>query len=182
MFNQVKERLYAGDILDMQAKQFSNVIYIEGTVPEVALGGQQVFTLTVSNFGDFLCKRMTGNYTTQVLDGGVAKDDGTNHLRCQLTDSGNGVNLFDDHVPLDMFLSPGRVRTNGVIVAPGALAVNPSSNLFYPMELEYLFKANTDILFSMKNDSTYANTFRIALFGLRLRRYSATPEKKKAAK
>ena len=171
----LNKKLDAGQLLDLQNKQYFNALYLEGEVPNTDTdGGQQAFTLNVSNLGHFLWLDVTGSYSRKVLDDQDVVDDGTNHLRVQVRDGSNGLELFDDYIPLDLFLSPGGTRTMGVLVDAATGVPNASSQLFYPKRVEYLFMSNSEIIFNFKNDSDYANKFKIALWGVRIKDSAST--------
>lgn len=173
--NILKQPLDASAMKDLQIKQYSNALFIEGTVPAVTAGGSLTATIAISNLGDFLIQRMTGNYTTLIDDGaGAANDDGTNHLTLQIRDGGNGLELFDDFIPLDLFMTPGRRRLMGVTTGAGAVAIEPAHQLHFPgFPFEYIFSANTEIVFALRNDATWLNRFQIALWGVRIKSAAA---------
>lgn len=172
--NVLKQPLNSGAMKDLQIRQYQNALFIEGIVPEVAAGGSLTSTIAVSNLGDFLIQRITGNYTTLILENQSAVDDGVNHLTLQLRDGGNGLELFDSFIPLDLFLTPGRRRFMGVTTGAGAIAIEDAHELHFPgFPFEYIFSANTEIVFALRNDSTYANKFQIALWGVRIKSNAA---------
>lgn len=168
--NILKQPLDAGAMKDLQIKQYSNALFIEGSVPAVTAGGSLTSTIAISNLGDFLCQRITGNYTTLIEEAAAPVDDGTNHLSLQIRDGGNGLELFDDFIPLDLFMTPGRRRLMGVTTGAGAVAIEDAHELHFPgFPFEYIFSANTEIVFAFRNDSTYLNKFQIALWGVRIK-------------
>jgi hypothetical protein len=94
-------------------------------------------------------------------------------------DSTGQRTLFDDYIPLDLFLSPGRARRQtglaGAAVANNLQAVggvadkaDNAPSLFYPYRFEYLFAANSDIQLSVKNDSNTTNYIDLAFKGVRI--------------
>lgn len=164
----------ANKVKDIQIVQYANFIHVKGTCPKVDDGGTINALLKISNIGDFLTSKITGTFTSIVEDpnnAGNPADDGTNHLSVKITDTGNSIELTDTHIPMDLFLTPGRVRKMGVNVdAAGAgIAPDPSQPLFWPVNMEYIFAANTEINFEFKNDSDWANDFAICLHGTRIR-------------
>jgi len=171
MVNLLSHEINVGKLKDLQSRQHFNVLQVTGSVPNVAAGGMQNFTINVSNEGDFFCNDITGSFSTlsDTAVPGVAWDDGVNHLRAKVRDAGSGTDLMDDYVPLDLFLSPGRIRTAGIIVAPAGLAVEPSNTVFFPKRFVYVFRANTNIQIEVKNDSDHANTFTMAFWGIRIK-------------
>ena len=107
---------------------------------------------------------MTGTFET--LSGDPIVDDGIDHLRCQLGDTTGNKKIFDDFIPLSHFLSPGRRKSANSTT----LATDDSSHqLFYPIELKYLWEKNSDIQLEMKNDSDTALSFEITFHGWRIR-------------
>lgn len=164
--NVLTNKINANAVKDLQITQHFNAIYIEGSVPALAAGGMLTATTKITSYGDFLCYRMTGKYSTLVA--GPA-DDGTCHLKMTIRDGTGGVDIFEDFIPLDLFCSPGRVRTMGVLADAAGGVPNPTQQLFYPMPLEYIFRANNDLTLQVKNDATYANNFSIAFWGVRLK-------------
>jgi len=168
--------LNGNTLFPIQNAQYMERIPMSGTVP-AGSGGTQ-FKTNVSSLGHFLCQYITGNFQTlaAVTVGGVTKiiDDGINHLRGQLID-GNGQRLlFSDFVPFDLFLSPGRCRSsvavnNLLAVATFADKADNAASLFYPMDEEYLFSANADILLIVKNDSNADIDFNMLFSGIRIK-------------
>lgn len=165
MFNKIDaEKLFAS-----QRNQYSEVLRLTGTIAANAGG---LTRTAVSNLGHFLCLKVTGSFTTLVDVAGTVQDDGIDHLRGQLIDGAGQRKLYNDFIPLSLLLSPGRRRSalaanafapSGAIVTSGA-----SGALFYPVEFEYLFSANSEILFDVRNDSNTANSFDIAFHGIRI--------------
>lgn len=107
----------------------------------------------------FQCQMVTGNYTT--LAAGPV-DDGTNHCTVRISDASNDLRLMDSPVPLDLFLSPGRVLSAGI-------AGDPSNALFYPVPFFHTFTASGGILCEFQNQSDYANTVNLLFIGKKLR-------------
>lgn len=172
--NQRYDALNSAKIKNLQYKEYSNCVKVTGDVPKLSEGGSLVSTINISSYGDFYCKRITGHYSRLVANGAAANDDGTNHLSCQLRDGSNGLELFDTHIPLDLFLSPGGVRSLGVTTGAGGTLLAKSEPLNFPgMPFVYQFSANSTIVFDMKNDSDWANKFTIVLWGTRILSASA---------
>ena len=72
-----------------------------------------------------------------------------------------------------MLMSPGHIRSasadNYLKASSGVADTSAqSNNLFYPLEFEYLFPANSDIQFDVKNGAAYANSYNICLHGIRI--------------
>lgn len=157
----LKNRIDADAMFNIQNEQYSQTLYMAATIP--ALSSIQVKT-SVSSEGHFFLNYMTGSFTT--LSAGPV-DGNVDYLRAQLRDGGKGNRpLFSDYTPLHLFLTPGRRKS--------ALAAgSDSNNLFLPIDFEYLFQANSEIVMEVKNDSDYANSFSIAFFGIRIRSSAA---------
>lgn len=163
------EPLNSAKIKQLQMTQFANCIKIEGTVPALAAGGSLVATTQVSSYGDFLMTAITGKFSRLSEDQQIVQDDGVSHLTMQLRDGSNGLELFDTQIPLDMFLTPGGVRTPNIIVAPAGLTVLADNPINFPgFPFRYMFQANSTVVMDMRNDSNYANTFVVALWGTRI--------------
>lgn len=163
----------AKNVENLQINQYANVLRINGTVPAIDnQNGALTAVLNISSYGGFLMQSFTGKYSTLVSDGGqpaAAVDDGTNHLSVKIVDVTSAIDLFDDFVPLDLFLSPGRVRTPGVYVDAAGGVPNPSNQLFWPMPFEYYFSSNAEINLEFRNNSDWSNTFDISFWGIRLK-------------
>lgn len=168
------KRINAAQLFAAQKAQYSEVLLMTGTVPASA---SSLVKTTVSNLGHFLCLRITGAFSTLLDDPGAPGtpiDDGIDHLRGQLIDGAGQRKLFNDYVPLSLWLSPGRRRDGNAANAYAAggsgpfPVANPGESLFYPTEFEYLFSANSDVLLDVKNDSDTAIRFDIAFHGIRI--------------
>jgi hypothetical protein len=163
-------KIEAQKLFDSQKRQYSETILMTGTVP--AAGGVLART-GISNLGHFLCLKITGSFSCLWTDGVVGLiDDGIDHLRGQLIDGAGQRKLFNDYIPLSLFLSPGRRRDatalNAFAPAGAVVTCPPSPSLFYPGEFEYLFSANSEILLDVRNDSNSVNRFDIAFHGIRI--------------
>lgn len=163
----------AAKLFKMQNQQYTERIPLSGTVPA---NGNLPFKANVSNLGHFLCLFITGHYETlaSVTGGAGAKiiDDGICHLRMQIEDGGTGQRLlFTDYAPMDLFLSPGRIRsakaTNNLLdVALYANQADNAPQLYNAMENTYLFTANSDIICRIKNDSNTPINFDLLFYGI----------------
>lgn len=169
-------------MLALQVVQYSERLLLSGVIPA---NTEIVCKTTVSNLGHFFCMFLTGKYTTlaEITDPTLGKkvvDTGIQYLRALLTDGAGQKRLFNDYIPLDLWLSPGRAKANcdnayqdildtsAVPPREVALAAMPGQTLFYPIEFEYVFPANTDILLNVKNSSNHENSFEIMLHGVRI--------------
>lgn len=171
----VFNKLLSGNTMfPIQQKQYKECIPMEDTVT----GGEtKLCKVNVSTLGHFLCLNITGSFETlaSVPDGESTAivDDGICHLRGKLYDGNGQKLLFSNHVPLDLFCSPGRRRSelavnNLVDYSTIATRADLTEGLFYPFDLEYLFSANTDILFEVKNDSNTDIAFSLLFSGIRI--------------
>ena len=157
-------------LFPVQNQQYAERIPLSDTVEA---GETKLCKTSVSFIGHFLCQFITGNYQTLSLDGGSAiVDDGICHLRGQLVDGAGTRQIFSDFVPLDLLLSPGRIRsvdaTNNLKATGTASKADPAPALFYPTNLEYLFTANSDIQMYVKNDSDTPIAFNLLFAGIRV--------------
>jgi hypothetical protein len=158
----------------LQSAQYTERIPLAGVIPA---GGTLPFKANVSNLGHFFCLFMTGRYETlySVTVGAATKilDDGICHLRMAIEDGGTGQRLlFSDYAPMDLFLSPGRIRSrnaenNLLDVATFANKADNAPQLFNTTEFNYLFTANSDIICRVKNDSNTAISFDLLFYGIR---------------
>jgi len=168
------QALNARKMFDLQRVQYSEKLLMSGTVPGSATGAATLLARTaVSNLGHFLCMYITGHFSCRRTVGAEIIDDAINHLRGQLIDGAGQKKLFNDRVPLDLWVSPGRERDattlNAVTASPAAVPVSPPPYpLFYPMEFEYLFAANSDILCDLANDSDLSIDFELCFHGIRI--------------
>jgi hypothetical protein len=129
-------------------------------VDTVAAGGASQGKTEVSTQGDFLALFATGRFSTLKNNGGAAQDDGVSHLRGKLFS--DDIPIFNDFIPLDLWLTPGRVRDAQDLT--GAV----SNNLFVPLPFVYVFPANSKIYLDARNDGTFANTYTIIWWGFRI--------------
>jgi hypothetical protein len=177
--NIVQKRFNASMDFELQRSQYSEKIPLSGIVPAGASG----FPLksNVSNLGHFKCLRITGRYetlgkynvTTGAVDAsGSICDDGINHIRASLQDSAGQRIMFSDYVPLDLFLSPGRMRSvsavNNLLKVTNIERCDAAPQLFFPDEYIYTFQANSDILLYCKNDSNADISVDLTFHGVRL--------------
>ena len=124
----------------------------------VPAGGSALGQVEISADAHFDCLFMTGDFTT-VSDG---TDVDRCQISCKITDDGRNLVLFDSWIPLNLWLSPGRVRALGV-------AGVASNNLFYPIEFPYLFMATSVIDFDFRSGALTDNTVNIMLHGFKYR-------------
>jgi hypothetical protein len=151
-------------VLGSQNLQYTESLLMSDIVPA---GQSKPGKISISNLGHFYCYRITGSFETLQLDNGGATvvDTGISFLRGQLIDGSKQRALFNDYIPLDLFLSPGRVKSSSVSILGSG---EPGNSLFYPIELNYLFTINSDIIMNMKNDSDVDLKYNIMFHGLRI--------------
>ena len=154
-------RINAEKAFALQDMQHLEAIPMSDQVPA---SSSKLAKVTVSNQGHFYCYYATGKFSTLKNNGGPATDDGICHLRGKLVDGGTSRPIFNDYIPLDLWLTPGRVRDPLDLALSGAV----SNNLFVPLTFEYMFMANTDIQLDLRNDSDYLNNFTIVFWGVRI--------------
>jgi len=152
-------RINAEKAFALQDLQHLEAIPMSDLVPA---SSSKLAKVTVSNQGHFYCYYATGKFSTLKNNGGAAQDDGVSHLRGKLIDGGTSRPIFNDYIPLDLWLTPGRNRDAQDIT--GAV----SNNLFVPLTFEYMFMANTDIQLDLRNDADFANNFTIVFWGVRI--------------
>jgi hypothetical protein len=167
-------KLYdARQMLEVQRVQYETRLIIKGWIPA---NQSQILKVNIGNLGHFLCKWMTGDYTTLSVKTApnTLQDNGVCSLRAKLIDGTGQRELFEDYIPLDLWLSPGRVRANPALVPPpytlaAADLGAPSNTLFFPIEFTQLFQANSEIDLDVKNDSDAPNYLTICFHGVRIK-------------
>ena len=147
---------------EMQKFQYMERLLMQVTVPA---GSTAMGQVAVSNLGHFMCSFVTGSFTSLVLAAGVIVDSGVSYLSGQLIDGAGQRKLFNDRIPLDLWLSPGRRKDSA---STGVLTDPVSNSLFYPIELNYLFTANSMIQLDVANASDTPNTLEICFHGIRI--------------
>lgn len=123
--------------------------------------------LDIKADGHFNCELVTGNFTTLIDDPsnpGTTIDDGANHLTIQILDGSDELRLFDGQIPLDLFLTPGRV----LAAAPPIITGNPSNALFYPTTFKHIFGAKGGIDLRFKNNSDVPNLVNLLFMGTKM--------------
>lgn len=161
MLNIFNKEIDPSKILQMQNKQYSEKLLLSDTVPA---NSSKLGSVNVSSLGGFLCLYITGHFTTVETIEATVTDTGLSYLSGKLVDGSNQRQLFNDYIPLDLFLSPGRVKSEN---SAGVVTDTASNSLFYPQVFQYLFAVNSQILFDVKNDSGYANTYDLVFHGVR---------------
>jgi hypothetical protein len=156
------QRIDPNKVFDIQNSQYSERLLLADTVPA---NSTKLGKVTVANLGHFFCQFITGSFSTLKLVAAVITDTGLSYLSGQLMDGSGQRKLFNEPIPLDLLLSPGRRKdpTSANVVA------DPASNgLFFPLEFEYMFTANSDILFNVVNTSDNPNSYEIVFHGIRV--------------
>jgi hypothetical protein len=150
---------------------------------EIAEGQSGTAKVEVGTAGTIVTMRMAGYFTTLDKVAGSVIDDGICHLRGQLIDTDKNLALFNDFIPLNIFLSPGRMKAKTAQVAGvdtavanyltaggGADAAAPSANLYEPQEFTHPFTVNSYIRIDVKNDAACSNKFAIYFDVIRVTR------------
>lgn len=171
----LNKKIDSRNLFDIQRYQYSEKIVLEDTV---AAGSSKMGKVGVSNIGHFLCLYITGKFTSLKTGGaGNGIDTGISYLKGLLYDGAGQRKLFNDYVPLDLWLSPGRVRNataSNTYQPDGVIGIAPASNqLYLPIEFEYLFQANSDILLDVKNSSDKSIDYSICFHGIRIKSENA---------
>ena len=156
-FGNLKANFQAGVVkkMDYQTLEWLYFIPMRVTVPASSGYDEQI---DIKSDAHFQCEYITGDFTTK--SGGV--DVGVNQVTVRISDGANDLKLMNSAVPLDLFLSPGRVLAAGV-------AGNPSGNLFYPFPFKHVFAANGGILAEFQNAGTTDNIVNLLFVGKKLR-------------
>ena len=150
------ENMNIDEILDRNLKIYGFVYFGSKSV---AANSSDTLTIAITSDSHFLCKEITGTFTTLT---GAATDGGANGMNFRVRDEGRGLQLFNNEIPCSLAFSPGRVRTSGV-------AGDPSHQLFWPKEFIYPFLASSTITIALTNNLAYANTFSIDFWGTKYR-------------
>lgn len=154
------QRIDPSKVFEIQNVQYSEKLLLADTVPA---NSSKLGKVNISNLGHFFCQFMTGSFTT--IGTAAATDSGISYLSGQIIDGAGQRKLFNDRIPLDLFLSPGRRKSS----SSATPVTDPdSNNLFFPIEFEYLFTANSDILIDVVNSSDQDNEYEITFHGIRI--------------
>lgn len=161
MINLFAKVIIPEHIEELQNLQYSEKLLLEDTVPA---SSSKLGKVNISSLGHFYNVYITGHFETLKDVEGIT-DDGVDHLRGKIVDGSNQRPLFNDYVPLDLFLTPGRVKSS---LSTGVATDPVSNSLFYPQVFQYMFTVNSEILFDVKNDSNTAVSYAILFHGIRL--------------
>jgi hypothetical protein len=160
--NLLEKAINPKDLFAIQNYQYQEKLILTDEVPA---GSTRLGKVSITNLGHFLCTRITGNYETITdVGAGVINDDGVSHLRGKIIDQCTNRALTNDYVPLDLILTPGRVKTSK---SANVLTDPASSAVFWPDEFIYLFTVNSDISIDVKNDGNTAIKYNICFHGWR---------------
>lgn len=160
--NPLVKKINAEDMFNLQSRQYSERLLIQDTV---AAGTTKLGKVSISNLGHFFCTHITGSFSSLASPAAAIVDTGIDYLAGQLIDGAGQRKLFNDRIPFSLWLSPGRRRDSS---STTVLTDPESNNLFYPIEFQYLFNANSDILLDVENESDEDNTYEICFHGIRL--------------
>ena len=160
--NVLRTRFSRDKLKAIKGDQHREGILLRGTI---AAGGSDSVKVSVGTVGAIVTMRMAGHFTTLDLVGGACVDDGICHLRGQLKDTDGNLELFNDFVPLNLILSPGRIKSklavNYLTAGGGADAAAPGGNLYEMQEFTHPFTVNSYIKIDLKNDAAYLNSFEM---------------------
>jgi hypothetical protein len=150
-------------VLVSQDKDYSAFRFAEGTIDE---GETKKFLVDVTSLGPFKVDRITGTFETLFFDGTNIVDDGVCYLSAKIRDAGRSRTFMDEFVPLNLLLSPGRIRsskaTNNVTTAA------PSQQLYFPFDFEYIFGTSSKIEIEVKNSGNTDMSFEMLFTGRRI--------------
>jgi len=162
MNNPLSQVIDPAKVFELQRVQYRDSILLADVVPAAS---SKLGSVGVSNLGHFYCMFITGTFETIQGAAGPVVDSGVSFLSGRLEDGAGNRKLFSDRIPLDLFLSPGRRKS----ATSAAVVTDPvGNNLFYPIELEYLFGENTNILLDVANTSDVPVHYEIMFHGVRL--------------
>lgn len=161
MFNLFAKEIDPAKILRLQNFQYTEKLLLSDEVPA---SSQKLGSVNISSLGHFYCQFITGGFSTLYDNAGNINDDGLSHLRVKITDGSNQRPLFNDYIPLDLFLSPGRQKNSESV---NFATDTKSETLFYPQPFQYMFTVNSEILVDAKNDSDTPNFYDLVFHGVR---------------
>ena len=145
-------------ILEEYRKEYVFSILVGGSLA-AAPNGSDTFLGQISNDAAFQCESLTMIYTTLIA--GPA-DGGACQILARIEDTGRSIYLQSALTPVNLFASPGRVRSS-------AIAGDPSHTLFYPFPFEHVFRPSSEISIECRNNADYANDIYFLFLGKKLR-------------
>jgi len=178
--NLFREHLDIEKILRLRSSQYVQPLYVEDIVPA---GKEKSTPLPLSTIGAFLVLEFRGFFTSLRVKAALTLEDlGVCPLRMEIQAGASSLKMFGDYVPMNILLSPGRVRVNPAdpaLITGGYALANADQGpvpgqLFYPTTYQYPFQANDTISISVKNDfdssvGGWNNRWGICFFGIRAR-------------
>lgn len=187
-----EKHLDVDKILRLRQSQYVQELYVEDIVPA---GLEKSTPLPLSTIGAFLVLSFTGFYTALRIKAALTLEDlGICPLRMKIQAGASTLQMFGDFVPMNLLLTPGRVRVNpadpALITGGFALAnadQGPVPNqLFYPYAFQFPFAANDTISINVKNDfdasaGGWSNRWGISFMGIRARDLGAALKETKRA-
>lgn len=125
-------------------------------------GTQGSGVIPIQSSGPFFMEMLTIAYPTVLNDGATDVDDGVSRLRLQLKNSSNNLPVFSDFIPVELFATPGRRATPGVVsaYAPGTLQLGTGGFPLYA-----LFPTSGNIGFDWQNDANVPAVVDVACWG-----------------
>ena len=179
-----RDSLDVEKILRLRSSQYVQPLYVEDIV---AAGLEKSTPLPLSTIGAFLVLSFTGFFTCLRIKAALTLEDlAICPLRMKIQAGASGLEMFGDYVPMQLLLSPGRVRVNPAdpaLITGGYALANADQGpapgqLFYPLTYQYPFQANDTITVSVKNDfdaaaGGWSNRWGICFFGIRIRNIRA---------
>lgn len=169
------ERINTIEAAAMQLHQWTEKLSLSLTIPA---NSETLGKLDIANLGMFRLKALTGRYTTLAKDGTNCKDTGVNYCRARIIDGATNRAIFNDYIPLENFLSPGRCKASKTTLTVGGtvtvlqnpnVATDPAApQIFYPVPLHYDFAINSSIQISIKNSSDVDQTVDLMFHGIRV--------------
>jgi hypothetical protein len=159
--NPLVKKIDIQQIFLLQQFQYTEKLVLSDSVPG---GSTRMGKVSITNHGDFLCTRITGTFETLTNNGAIV-DDGVCHLRGKIVDQSTNRPLTNDYVPLDLILTPGRVKSSN---STGVLTDAAANGIFWPDDFVYCFSKNSDISFDVKNDSNTTIAYNVCFHGIRL--------------
>lgn len=162
MFNPLVDRINAAEVFEKQKHHYFERLLL---ADEVTANTTKLGKVSVSNLGHFMCLFITGQYTSLASPAAAIVDTAVEYLSGQLIDGAGQRKLFNDRIPFGLWLSPGRRRD----ASSTTVLTDPVPNsLFYPIEFQYLFNANSEILLDVENESDETNYYEICFHGIRI--------------
>jgi hypothetical protein len=155
MINPYHQRIDIDQILELQAHQYQQSLYLE---VEVEANSSVDGIVNVTSLGHFMNLHITGDYSTATSE---SADDDICRLRGQLIDGANNRELWTNPIPLNIVLSPGRAQS---IAAAGSV----SNQLYLVFPFVYTFPLNGQIIMRLFNDGDYVNRARFVFTGIRI--------------